>query len=53
MRGIPFGGQILDIAPGLHRPAERQVYIVEINDRRGYGLLDTVTAPGLPYQPGY
>ena len=52
VRDIPFGIQTLDIAPELHRPAERQAYVAEVRER-SYTLLDTVTVRGLPYEPGY
>ena len=50
--GIPFGSQKLDISPALHRPAMRQVYIADVQDRN-YSLLDTVDVHGLVYEPGY
>ena len=52
VRDIPFGAQTLDIAPGLHRPATREVCIAEVRDRR-YVMLEALTAPGLPYSPSY
>ena len=51
-RGIPFGNQVLDISPSLHRPSARNVYIVEIRDRK-YSELDTVNTPALAYIPAY
>ena len=52
VQDIPFGNQKLDISPGLHRPSERNVYIVEIRDR-GYSELDTVNTKALAYVPAY
>ena len=49
---IPFGNQILNISPGLHRPSARNVYIVEIRDR-AYSELDTVNTRALAYVPAY
>ena len=48
VQGIPFGKQFLNIAPNLHRPSEREVYIVEVRNRE-YLYLDTVRVRGLPY----
>ena len=45
---IPFGNQLLDVNPKLHRPRQRQVYILEIRDR-GYTLLDTLPVQGPAY----
>ena len=52
VRGIPFGAQTLDVTPSLHRPASRQVYIVEVRDRR-FVLKDTLMTDALPYAPSY
>lgn len=49
---IPFGNQVLDISPNLHRPSERNVFIVEIRDRK-YNNLDMVNTRGLAYVPSY
>ncbi|MBR4196427.1 MAG: hypothetical protein IKQ95_06945 [Synergistaceae bacterium] len=51
-QGIPFGNQVLDISPTLHRPSARDVYIVEVRNRE-YSALDTVRTPALVYVPGY
>ena len=48
VRGIPFGNQVLSIAQNLHRPSERDAYIVEVRNRE-YSYLDTVRVRGLPY----
>ncbi len=48
VQGIPFGTQILSIAPNLHRPSERDTYIVDVRNRE-YSYLDTVRVRGLPY----
>ena len=45
---IPFGNQVLDVNPELHRPRRRQVYILEIRDR-GYLLLKTLSTQGPAY----
>ncbi|MBQ7169923.1 MAG: hypothetical protein IJR63_08495 [Synergistaceae bacterium] len=52
VQGIPFGNQVLDISPGLHRPSARNVYIVEIRNRE-YSELDTVNTRALAYVPAY
>ena len=52
VQGIPFGNQTLNISPGLHRPSARNVYIVEIRDRK-YSELDTVNTRALAYVPAY
>lgn len=52
VRDIPFGSQRLNIAPELHRPSQRQVYIAEANGQ-GYALVDVLDAEGLVYTPGY
>ena len=52
VQAIPFGNQILNISPGLHRPSARNVYIVEIRDR-AYSELDTVNTRALAYVPAY
>lgn len=49
---IPFGNQVLNISPVLHRPSERNVFIVEIRDRE-YISVDTVNTRGLAYNPEY
>ncbi len=49
---IPFGNQILNISPSLHRPYQRNVYIVEVRNRE-YMNLDVVNARGLAYVPAY
>ena len=48
VQGIPFGNQVLSIAQNLHRPSERDAYIVEVRNRE-YSYLDTVRVRGLPY----
>ena len=45
---IPFGNQVLDVNPELHRPRRRQVYILEIRDR-GYLPLKTLSTQGPAY----
>lgn len=52
VQSIPFGNQVLNISPGLHRPSARNVYIVEIRDR-AYSELDTVNTRALAYVPAY
>lgn len=52
VQGIPFGNQVLNISPGLHRPSARNVYIVEIRNRE-YSALDTVKTQALAYVPAY
>lgn len=49
---IPFGNQVLNISPSLHRPYQRNVYIVEVRNRE-YSNLDVVNARGLVYTPAY
>ncbi len=51
-QAIPFGNQILNISPGLHRPSQRNVYIVEVRNRE-YSNLDVVNTRGLVYVPSY
>ena len=48
VQGVPFGNQVLNMSPGLHRPAERDAYIVEVRNRE-YSYLDTVRVRGLAY----
>ena len=48
VQSVPFGNQVLNIAPNLHRPAERDAYIVEVRDK-AYSYLDTVRVKGLAY----
>ena len=48
VQSIPFGNQVLNISPNLHRPAERNAYIVEIRDR-DYLFVDAVRTRGLAY----
>ena len=50
VRGIPFGNQTLDISPALHRPSERNVYIVEVRER-SFSELDTVKTKAMEYSP--
>ena len=50
VNAIPFGGQVLNISPALHRPLARDVYIVQVRDRE-YAYLDTVKVRGLAYIP--
>ena len=45
---IPFGNQVLDVNPELHRPRHRQVYILEIQGRE-YFLLKTLSTQGPAY----
>ena len=52
VQAIPFGNQVLNISPMLHRPAARNVFIVEIRDRE-YSPLDTVNTQALAYVPSY
>ena len=47
-KAIPFGNQVLNISPSLHRPSARNVYIVEIRNR-AYSELDTVNTNALAY----
>ncbi|MBQ7560308.1 MAG: hypothetical protein IJS99_00545 [Synergistaceae bacterium] len=49
---IPFGNQNLNISSRLHRPSERNVFIVEVRNRH-YDNLDIVNIRGLAYVPGY
>ena len=48
VRGIPFGSQTLDIDNETHRPAFREVYILEVRDRNFF-VLDTLNINGLKY----
>ena len=48
VQSVPFGNQVLNIAPNLHRPAERDAYIVEVRDK-AYSYLDTMRVKGLAY----
>ena len=50
VNAIPFGGQVLNISPALHRPLARDVFIVQVRDRE-YAYLDTVKVRGLAYIP--
>lgn len=50
VQAIPFGNQVLNISSSLHRPSERDAYIVDVRDRQ-YSYLDTVRVRGLPYVP--
>ena len=52
VKNIPFGNQVLNIAPNLHRPEARDVYIVEVRDRE-YSEVDLVRVNGLIYVPAY
>ena len=52
VKGIPFGNQSLNISQFLHRPSERNVYIVEVRDRK-FSALDTVNTKALSYIPEY
>ena len=52
VQSIPFGNQVLNISPLLHRPSARDVFIVEIRDRE-YSALDTVNTRALVYVPSY
>ena len=49
VQGIPFGNQVLNIAPNLHRPSARNAYIVEVRDR-DYLFVDVVNTRGLAYR---
>ncbi|MBQ3693500.1 MAG: hypothetical protein II884_01850 [Synergistaceae bacterium] len=51
-QAIPFGNQVLNISPSLHRPYQRDVYIVEVRNRE-YSNLDVVNTRGLVYVPSY
>ncbi len=53
VQAIPFGNQVLNISSNLHRPFQRQVYIVEVSRNREYMNLDVVNAQGLVYVPSY
>ena len=52
VKNIPFGNQILNITPELHRPSNRDVYIVEIRNRE-FEDIDIVKTRGLAYRPNY
>ncbi len=52
VNSIPFGNQNLNISSRLHRPSQRNVFIVEVRNRR-YDNLDIVNVLGLVYVPGY
>ena len=52
VRGVPFGNQVLNMAANLHRPSERDVYIVDVRNRE-YSYLDTVRVKGLQYVQMY
>lgn len=52
VREIPFGNQILNISPELHRPAARNVFIVEVRNK-DYKNIETLNIRGLAYVPGY
>ena len=52
VQAIPFGNQMLNISPSLHRPAERNAYIVEVRDHE-YSYLDSVRVRGLAYVSMY
>lgn len=49
VQGIPFGNQVLNISQNMHRPAERDAYIVEVRNRE-YLFVDTVKSKGLAYR---
>ena len=49
---IPFGNQNLNISSRLHRPSQRNVFIVEVRNRH-YDNLDIVNIRGLAYIPSY
>ena len=48
VNGIPFGNQVLNINPDLHRPSERDAFIVEVRDKE-FMFLDSVRVKGLKY----
>ena len=52
VQGIPFGNQVLNINPSLHRPDARNVFIVEVRNHEFWDL-DVVATRGLAYVPGY
>lgn len=52
VQDIPFGNQMLNISPDLHRPSARNVFIVEVRNRE-YSELDTVKTNALVYVPAY
>ena len=52
VQSVPFGNQILNINPVLHRPASRNVFIVEVRNHNFYDL-DTINTRGLAYVPAY
>ena len=49
---IPFGNQKLTITPELHRPSERDVFIVEVRNHE-FEFVDEVKTRGLVYVPAY
>ena len=52
VQSIPFGNQILNINPALHRPNARNVFIVEVRNHNFYDI-DTINTRGLAYVPSY
>ena len=52
VQAIPFGNQVLNIQPNLHRPAARDVFIVEVRNRQ-FENIDVVNTRGLAYIPSY
>ena len=52
VQSIKFGNQVLNIAANLHRPTERNVYIVEVRNHE-YDNLDVIKTKGLAYVPAY
>ena len=49
VEAIPFGNQVLNISPALHRPSARNAYIVEVRNR-DYLFVDVVNTRGLSYR---
>ena len=52
VKNIPFGNQVLNISPNLHRPEARDIYIVEVRNHE-YSEVDLVKVNGLVYVPSY
>lgn len=52
VQAIPFGNQVLNISPELHRPLQRNVFIVEVRDKEFHDI-DAVVTQGLVYNPDY
>lgn len=52
VQAVPFGSQVLNILPSLHRPSQRDVFIVEVRGRE-FSNLDVINTRGLVYVPAY